>query len=247
METDVRNGVVESFYVVLKRNDMEELRYIRHWNHLKISFDKEEVWLTNFTPKEIHSTEIKTLANKTVFESHGNKLYKLGNILPDRVMPSLLWSPIERVLTIEKPEYNHNFFELNSTIRLVLVDDSEPKETVAILSPLVALEKEVMSVSSVRINRLTWVVLKNEALTLGTPLLGIAGKAYWMFRQSVLLPLGKRFEFEYLAVEWLKNINPTNNYIVLMHEDNSYSLIKKTQFKQLSVSSFKRTKRLVQQ
>ncbi|KOY86778.1 hypothetical protein AD998_12060 [bacterium 336/3] len=239
MAENVTNHLI--YYVAIAKEEKDSLAILRIWDNLKIAFDDEFVWITGFTEEQIHSIEIKSLPYKSIYYSVEGNLFLKDSLLPNRRIPSLLWTPIQRALPIQLPSFNHNFFGIHEKISIHIIPSDEEKTAFAILCSLAILGNYVEKAPKIRLENLLWTIVNSsKALIVDLPLLPLNGNVYWKY-QNMLIPVGYSFEFPEIALVWEKTINPDEKYWILWNIDDSYSLILKKDFEPLSISSFRKT------
>lgn len=229
------NGV--SYYLALPLAQKERLGALRHWQNLKVAFDEETVWVKEFTPAQIDGTEVKTLPHKTIYVANGPQLYLQGSLLPERLLPSLLWTPIERGLPLRLPAFNHNYFGLAEKIAVRLKPAESEKEAWACLVKRDLLNAYAEGAPAVRMQGLNWVLAgHDEALLTGTPLLPLPGDTFWR-QGDLLFPSGYELEWPLLADTLQKVLNPQGSHWVVWTKDGSYWRVPKQQTVPLSRGS----------
>jgi hypothetical protein len=229
------------YYACLPVERKLDLASIRHWDNLKLAADSGEIWVKGFTDFQIISKEVKSIPIKSLYFERDGHLFPLGSSLPALVVPSLLWSPIDRALPIELPSFNHNFFGVDQSISLQLVVDSEEREAYAMKVNLHDLEMYLTNASQIRLEKINWLILNStQALVVGKPPLPIPGNAYWPFGQF-LLPGGYQFDLPILAKALAQKLNQQKTDWILWDVNNTYSFILQSSFMPLSRSSFRNT------
>lgn len=233
---------MNEFYLLLPEQDKAELANIRHWANLKIAFDGADIWVKDFDMAQINALEVKSLSSKSIFYAQNGKLFPQNSRLPDRNIPSLLWTAIDRALTIEFPPFNHNFFGIvDEKIEMQLVAEEQEVAATVMLTSVEQLKNHLETAPSVRLRHLSWVVLNSEkAVIFGAPLLPIAGDVFWQ-NDDFIIPAGYNFEWRILAPSFNKVINPDSGNLVFWNADNTYCLIPKSNIEALSLGSFRRT------
>jgi hypothetical protein len=236
MEEDAGGGL--KYYLAVRVGYENDLARIRQWNNLKVGFEQQIIWIKDFDYAQIHSIEVRSLPFKTVYFEKGNRLYLLGHNLPERIVPSLLWTPIDRAVPITIPTLNHNFFGIDEAIQLKLVTREVESETIAMITTVDVMEQYIQYGPAIRLAQIRWILLDDKKIfLLGTPLLPIPGETYWS-RKDLLIPTGFDFELFILADLIQKKVNPGREYWVLWNKANAYSLIPKEKIMPLSRSSF---------
>lgn len=226
------------YYIAVKRAHLNDLAKIRQWNNLKVGFEDDTIWIRDFDYVQINSTEVKSIPFKTSYYEKDNKLILINNLLPDRVVPSLLWTSIDRALTVSLPSFNHNFFGLEEKISISLIATDKEAQAVAMITNRHVLINYISTAPTLRLQKIHWSILDSDkAILIGMPLLPLPGKVFWQ-RNDFLLPTGFDFDLHLLTDELNKRINPRNNHLVIWNDDCTYSLLPKENLVQLSRSSF---------
>ncbi|WP_046759225.1 hypothetical protein [Kordia jejudonensis] len=240
MERNLTQGVTE-YWLRLPIAYKEKLAQIRVWKNLRMATDAQDIWVRGITPNQLVSAEIRSIPFKKIYVQQDNALFLLGGNLPEeRLKTSLLWSPIDKALPVEIPNYNFNFFGVNETIDFKLVASNIEHEAKAVLVNLDVLEVYIQNAPAVRLKEIQWTFIQENAFLLGTPILPIPGKSYWQ-QLNFLIPAGYDFEYPELSNFYHKNLQVTNDEYIVLQSDHSYYKIAKEQFKPLSISSYRRS------
>lgn len=229
------------YYLSLPAERKEFLGSIRHWENLKIGFEGETVWVKNLTPAQLTSLEVKTIPSKDLYYASGNQLFLQGSLLPSRSIPSLLWTPISRGLTIELPSLNHNYFGLHDPITIRLHRTEEEKEGKGLWVSMKALKAYVETAPAVRLKNISWVIVdEQQAFLLGTPLLPLKGEVSWQAK-DFFLPAGFGFELPLLLDTLHQVINPQEEDWIIWKQDGTYFRLGKDAFRPLSIASLRKS------
>lgn len=217
------------------------LRQIRHWNNLKIAKDAGTVWIKNFTENQISSIELKSIPFATHYYSKENYIYLQGTALPLKKMPNLLWTPIDKAIKIELPEFNHNYFGIQEKINMQLTPSETEEKTSVLLVDNSLANKYITEAAAIRLQYLNWIcVNKNQSLIIGEPLLPLTGKAFWQSK-NYIFPVGYTLEFPVLAESFNQQINPNNDHYIWYYNIDHYCLVEKNKFSPLSIYSWRQT------
>jgi hypothetical protein len=218
-----------NYFLLLEEDHQLFLGGIRHWNNLKVGFNEQGIWIKDFDYAQIQSTEVKTIPFKKVFYEKNGRLFPLNSLLPEGIVPTLIWTPIDRAIPIVLPSLNHNYFGVNEPLTIRLVAAESEKESVAMIVDLDILVDYLEHVSEVRLKNLLWCILDDyTACIVGTPLLSIQGEVFWQ-SDVFLIPSGFDLEL-YVLKEELKNLLEvgdsdriiwlrSGNYLKLAHSD----------------------------
>ena len=233
------NGV--TVYLAVPAAHKDDLGAIRHWDNLKIAFEAETVWLKELTPAQAESIEVKSLPYKTLYYAAGPQLFLQGSLLPDRAVPSVLWSPIERGLPVTLPAGNHNFFGVREKAAVSLARSDDEREPFALAVSLKALRTYVEGAPSIRLKHLRWVLVdETEAVVLGAPLLPLQGEAFWRAK-DFLFPAGYALERPLLMETLQQLLNPQGEDWNIWNREGSYWKLPKETTKPLSIASVRQS------
>ncbi|MBS1604177.1 MAG: hypothetical protein JST42_16030 [Bacteroidetes bacterium] len=239
MAADLSKDVI--YLLEIGRPHLDYLGPVRHWGQLRIAASPDGYWVRGLTAEQLESTEIRSIPYKKLYylyEGQPQLLFPYGGSVPvKKLPPTLLWTTLEKAMPLEHPFYNHNYFGLPEKLSIRLVAYSgHVEEAVALLVPMPVLEAYIQTAPAVRLEPLLWVIVDDQALVLGSPLLPLPGKSYWQ-RGSHLLPAGLDFEWSALAPTLEKEL-PTECWL-LWDEDGGYVAVQKQVCRPLSISSFR--------
>lgn len=244
MEKDTPSDLI--YFLWIDEHYKNDLAHIRHWNNLKVAFDDNGIWLKDFDYVQINSVEVKSIPFKHIFYAKNGKLFPLNSLLPNRNIPSLLWTPISRALPVVLPSFNHNYFGITETVTLSLVPSNEEIEAKILITTMADLDKYIQNAPSIRLKNLFWAVLNtDQAFILGQPMLPILGEAYWQ-KEDFVIPVGYNFDNPILTKVLNNNINPQKEALIIWDSSNCYFLINKCDLRPLSLSSFRLTKQIIE-
>ena len=229
-----------NYFLQVDKTSLEDLGLLRNWSNVKIAFDADQIWLKDLDFAQANSSAVKSIPFKKIYSEKDGKLFPQNSLLPERNVPALLWSPIDRGLPVKLPAFNHNFFGIHQKLKMKLVASDKEQESVATLVSLKDLKNYIQTAPAVRLQNLSWTVIENSALVIGKPLLPIRGKNFWQ-REELLIPAGYDLELYALANELNEKINPEKNNWILCQEDASFIHIQKNQLNKLSIGSFRLT------
>ncbi|MEN2398607.1 hypothetical protein GKZ90_0002355 [Flavobacterium sp. MC2016-06] len=229
------------YFLEINKKYTDFLGAIRNWDTVKAAFDEQTVWLKDFLPEQLNSIEIQQIPFHIVYELKANLLFKKGSLLPSKKLPSgLLWTPIMRAFPVKLPKFNHNYFGIDQTLQIQLKPSETAHQSHALLTDYKEMKAYIETAPDFRLKPLTWVVLDQNILVIGNPLLPIKGETYW-FKNDFLLPAGYDLEWSVLSKTIQQNLNPFSEEILIWNKDNSCIKIAKNKMKQLSISSFRLT------
>ncbi|MGB8191504.1 MAG: hypothetical protein WCF67_06270 [Chitinophagaceae bacterium] len=235
MALDTSNGL--SYFLCIATEHSHYLAAIRHWSNLKIAFEEELVWIKDLSAIQADSIEVKSIPFKELYYSSGHKLFLKGSLLPDRNIPSVLWTPIERGLPVRLPAFNHNFFGIENKAGVKIVKSVEEREGYALMVNMSTLSDYIEKAPAVRLKGLGWAMVDGDkALILGNPLLPLQGEAFWRMN-DFLLPAGYQLELHALADTLNELLNAEKDQWIIWNTDGSYWKINKQDVRPLSISS----------
>jgi hypothetical protein len=230
-----------TYYLVLDEAHKADLAAVRPWQNLKVAYDQKQVWVKDLSYVQIESVEVKCIPYKTIYYESNGKLCLLNSLLPDRKIPSLLWTPIERALPVKLPSFNHNYFGITEKVPLSLVPSETEQQAEVMVLNVSKLKAYMETAPALRFKQLSWALLNNDlAFIAGTPLLPIDGEVYWR-KDHFIIPAGYEFDHELLCRAMNEILNPDNDSWILWNSDNSYSLIAKEDVQPLSLGAFRTT------
>lgn len=229
------------FYLWVPATYKNSLGSIRTWLPLKTAQEEEQLWIKDLSAAQIDSLEVQSLPYKKIYYSKDGKLFPMGSLLPERNIPNLLWTPIQRALPLQLPALNHNFFGVSGKLAVKLVSSDHEQEAFALLSTLQTLEHYMASAPAVRLKNLDWVLVgTDQALILRTPLLPLQGVTYWLLG-SFLIPTGYALEYPILQQTLEQLLNADQDRWIVWQTDASYFAIPKVKVEALSLSSFRQS------
>ncbi|KMQ67706.1 hypothetical protein ACM39_12705 [Chryseobacterium sp. FH2] len=242
MAEDSSKRMIE-FWAEFPRADEDFLGSIRDWKNLQIAVDDDVIWLRGFTEEQAVSSEIQQLPNFLLYELRDGLLFRKDALVPSKKMrTALLWMSIHKALPLTFPVSNQNFFGIDGKVRAKLIFSEEEQPAIALLSSMHEIKDNIIALPKFKLEKIDWVVINDKALFLGTPLLGLPGKTFWM-KDNHFLPAGLDFEFKNLSLLLQKKYNEGQNKWLLWDENGSYLAIDKNDFRKLSVSSFRLTEK----
>ena len=237
MAQDFTNPI--NYFLAIEKQYVDFLGKIRHWNNLKIATEDTHYWVKDFSFEQINSLEVKTIPYKQIYYTQDHKLFKKDSLLPDRNIPSLLWTPVERGLPVELPSYNFNFFGVNDKIGIKLVPSENEKPVLGMIIDREVLEEYIQNAPAIRLTKLIWTILNETSVfIIGEPNLPIRGEIFWK-NTNFFLPIGYDFELPILSNIINQVIDPEERTYIVFSKNSDYFLVEKTDFQTLSLSSFR--------
>ncbi len=224
--------------------DQQRIDYlapIRHWSDLKMAVDQGLCLVKGFTAEQLEMPEIRSIPFKRLFYEKENRLYPSGSLLPvKRMSTTLLWMPLERGLPLRIPSFNHNYFGIDQRLIVRLIPSAIPQPSFAMLISLDILGHYIHSAPAIRLQGLSWILVDEKALVLGSPLLPLPGETWWR-KDSSLLPSGYDWEWSVLSIRPGGDLDSGDDQWLLWDRNGSYMPVPKTQCQSLSLSSFRLT------
>ena len=237
------SGSVKEFWAELPKADEDFLGSIRDWKNIHIASDDEVIWLKGFTDEQAASPEIQQLPNLLLYELRNGLLFRPGALVPTKKMrTALLWTVIDKALKLSFPVSNNNFFGIDEKITVKLKPSEDEQPTTALLCPIADVKNLIMALPKFKLEKTDWIVIDDQALFMGNPLLSFRGKTYWS-KDGHLLPTGFDFEFKNMSSLLQRKYNATREQWLLWNEDGSVLHLSKEDFRKLSVSSFRLTEK----
>jgi uncharacterized protein YehS (DUF1456 family) len=234
---------IKEFWAELPRKDEDFLGSIRDWKNIQLSVDDEVIWLKGFTDEQAVSPEIQQLPDFLLYELRDGLLFRKDALVPSkRVRTALLWNPIDKVLRLTFPVLNHNFFGIDEQVQVRLKASEEEQPAIALWCSMADIKDTIVALPRFKLERIQWTTIGNKALFLGTPVLSFPGQTYWA-KDGHLLPAGFDFEFRNMSSLLQRKYNTNQDQWLLWNEDGSVLPINKTDFRELSVSSFRLTEK----
>lgn len=227
-----------NYYLRIPIKGRDQLGVLRSFSNLKVGSEDKYFWITGFIEEQISHRDIKAILGAKLFYEDGGRLFLLNSKLPERSIPSLFWTPIERVFPVTLPKLNYNYFGLEECLFVKLIPSEQEQEAYACICSLDILRKYIFSAPSDRLSKIQWAILENQfAILLGTPLLPIPGESFWKIG-NFLIPSGYNFDLPLLADILATRINP-NGYWIIWNTNNSYFELDPKQLNILSRAAFK--------
>lgn len=234
---------IKEFWAEIPQADEDYLGSIRDWKNVQIATDEETLWLKDFTEEQVCASELHQLPNFLLYELRDGLLFKKEALVPSKkVRTALLWMPIDKALRLSFPASNQNYFGISEKVRVRIKESNEEHPVIALVSKIRDIKESIAALPKFRLEKLEWTVIEDKALFLGTPLLSLPGKTYWA-KDGHLLPSGFDFEFKNLSTFLQQKYNKESDGWLLWDENGNYLAIKKTDFRPLSVSSFRLTEK----
>lgn len=239
MAEHAANNITE-YWLEIPAAYKQLLGNIRHWDNLRAAFEGESLWVRDISNDQAESALIKGLPYSKLYYAREGLLFPKGSLLPSGKMPHALWSPLAYAIPVYMPSLNHNYFGISQAIAVNIIQSQQEQPVYAVLAQKEGAGTYITTAPKVRLSMLKWVVVGNELLITGTPLLPVKGRSYWMCN-DFLIPCGFEFELPLLAKKFKQKTDPHNHMVILWLEDNTYVCIRREDFMPLSISSFRLT------
>lgn len=233
---------LKEFWAEIPRADEDFLGSIRDWKNIQMAIDDDRVWLKGFIEEQAAAPEIQQLPDFILYELRDGLLFRKEALVPSKKMrTALLWIPIDKALQLSLPPSNQNYFGIHEQVRIELKESNEEHPVIALLSNIADIKESIAALPKFKLEKIKWTVLGDKALFMGTPLLSFPGKTYWT-KDRHLLPAGLDFEFKNLSTLLQQKYNQEEGWL-LWNGNGNYLSIKETDFRPLSVSSFRLTEK----
>jgi len=234
---------LKEFWAEIPRAQEDFLGSIRDWKNVQLAVDEETIWLKGFTDEQTDASEIQQLPDFILYELRDGLLFRKEALVPSKKMrTALLWIPIDKAFQLRLPSSNQNYFGIQEQIKIKLKESEEEKPVIALLSNIADIKESIAALPRFKLEKIKWVLLGDKALFVGVPLLSFPGKTYWS-KDAHLLPAGLDFEFKNVSTLLQQKYNKEKEGWLLWDENGSSLLIKETDFRPLSVSSFRLTEK----
>lgn len=215
------------------------LNQLRHWYNLKIASNDHSIWIKGFDTNQFHDVAVQSIPSIKLYSIKGKDLTPWGKVIPSKVLPNLLWTPIQLGIPVNLPKLNSNYFgfEINYIPKLVPVEFEI--ESTVLVSTIDEADEFIQTTSAHRLNPISWTILENkQVLFLGEPMLPIKGKSYWL-KNNFIIPAGFNLEFSFLESEISTIIDASNSQYIWWVTEFEFVLIDKSDFTPLSISSWR--------
>lgn len=230
-----------TYYLCTHISHRDLLAPLRVWSNLKMGSAENELWMKDFDFAQLNSNEVKSIPDIRLYYEQEGKLYKLNSLLPERYLPNVLWTPIDRMLQVQLPAFNHHFFGINEKIPFAIAPFEHEQDASVLLTHVKTLAAYINTAPEIRLTAIKWVALNNDKVCLlGTPLLPIEGEAHWVYG-DMIFPAGYHFDKPMLSNEINTLLNADKSSYILWNKDGSYAFIEKNDFVTLSLSSFRKS------
>lgn len=234
---------LKEFWAEIPRADEDFLGSIRDWKNIHIAVDDEMIWLKGFTDEQAVASEIQQLPDFTLYELRDGLLFRKEALVPSKKMrTALLWVPIDKALQLSLPPSNQNYFGIHEQVQIHLKESNEEQPAIALLCNIADIKDSMVALPKFKLEKIQWTLLGDQALFVGVPLLSFPGKAYWT-KDRHLLPAGLDFEFKNVSPLLQQKYNKEQEGWLLWDENGCCVLIKDTDLRSLSVSSFRLTEK----
>lgn len=242
MAKDSSNSLKE-FWAEISRAEEDVLGSIRDWKNVQIALEEDVVWLKGFTDEQAVSSEIQQLPNFLLYELRDGLLFRKDALVPSKKMrTALLWTPIDKALRLTFPSFNNNFFGIDGKIEIKLKPSEKEHPATALLCSMKEIREAIIALPKFKLEKIDWMVINDNALFIGSPLLSFPGKTFWS-KDGHLLPTGYDFEFKNISSLLQRKYNAGRDQWLLWNENGNVLYLNKEDFRKLSVSSFRLTEK----
>ena len=239
MAGDTPDGL--TYYLSIPKQHLSKLLSIRHWEELSMATDEDLIWVRNITQVHLDSLEIRAMPFRVLYYRENHQLFPLGGLLPERNIPSLLWSPIRRGLPIRLPAQVKKSLTVTTGMKIKLIKTEELQESTALLLDVHTLAKYMESAPTFRLQGLSWLIMAAEkALVFGKPLLPLPGEAFWS-QGNFLIPAGHQPEFPILSSMLQQELDATGGNFLIWDSKGEVRKISRNDLKPLTIYSFRET------
>ncbi len=242
MAKDPSSGIKE-YRAEIPRADEDFLGSVRDWKNVQIALEEDVIWLKGFTEEQAVSSEVQQLPNLILYELRDGFLFRPDTLVPSKKMrTALLWNPIDKALRLTFPLFNNNFFGIDEKIEVKLKPSEEEHPATALLCSIKEIREAIITLPKFKLEKTDWIVINDQILFVGDPLLSLPGKTFWS-KDGHLLPAGYDFEFKNLSSLLQRKYNAGRDQWLLWNENGSILSLDKEDFRKLSVSSFRLTEK----
>lgn len=240
-------GLRLEYWISVDPLHQKSLFDLRKWSHLKIAYEEDLIWIRGFTNNEISSVKVLKIPSAKKYYIKNTQLYLLGNRLPNMVEPSLLWTDIQRGLTLSLPTQNFNYFGLEQKYSIAIVPTEITYKINVSLVKLEALYAFVKSAAQIRMSPLLWTIIDDtQAMIIGDPLLPMNGEDYYC-HGCFIIPGGWKLKYENMLDIYGASLSNSSSYWFVINEKNKIQKIKKSKFVNLNKASVVQSYNLINQ
>jgi len=223
--------------MVIDKQHLYYIGQIRHWNNVKMAIDEGVVWIKDITVEQVSSVELNSIPHKTIFENKKGLLFLPGNFVPERKMPGLLWTQLQKAIPLTLPVENYNYFGIRDKINIKLSLSDIERGPHCIMTQVDVLGRYMVTAPTIRLKNLSWVIINaDQCLVMGSPVLPIPGDSFWLDR-NFIIPSGYELRLFYDEINAV--VNPENDCWIVWNKDSIWYTINKQLAKPLSLSSFR--------
>lgn len=234
---------LKEFRAEIPRAYEDFLGSVRDWKNIHIAVEEDVIWLKGFTEEQAVSSEIQQLPDFLLYELRDGLLFRPDALVPSKKMrTALLWTPIDKALRLTFPTFNPNFSGIDEKIEVKLKPSDGEHPATALLSSIKEIREAVIALPKFKLEKTDWIVINDQALFIGHPLLSLPGKTFWS-KDGHLLPSGYDFEFKNLSSLLQSKYNTARDQWLLWNENGNVLVLNKEDFRKLSVSSFRLTEK----
>lgn len=234
---------LKEFWAEIPRTGEDFLGSIRGWKNVQVALEEDVIWLKGFTGEQTVSPEIQQLPDFLLYELREGLLFRKDALVPTKkIRTGLLWNPIDKAFQLTFPPSNNNFFGIDEKIEIKLKPIEEEHSVTALLCSIKEIREAIVALPKFKLQKTDWIVINNQALFIGEPLLSLPGKTFWS-KDGHLLPSGYDFECKNLSSLLQRKYNTGRDHWLFWNESGSVLSLDKEDFRKLSVSSFRLTEK----
>ncbi|MFT3680427.1 MAG: hypothetical protein QM791_09160 [Ferruginibacter sp.] len=217
------------------------LSQVRHWDNLKMATADSSIWVKDFTADQLQHASLRSIPFTRLYYLKDNLLFPAGSLLPERKLPSLLWTPIERALPIVIDNIQHSLSQLPVSIKVKLIPVEEEQNVSILVTGMEMAGKYIETAPAVRLQPLEWTLLNNGRVFIkGEPLLPLDGDVYWQ-KDRFIFPAGYAPEFSVLEKAIAERIDETGEYFIWWTGVYQYCLLHPGVLQPLTIGSWRNT------
>lgn len=232
---------MKELILVLAEKDRLSLGNIRCIPNIQAAISEGFIWLRGIAATGNIDLKIKQIpAQQSYTLDDENYLFPINTVTPIGKLKEMDWQDLSTFMPVEIPVAALPAqTDLQQPIQLVKA--KQMVEGTALLSDLNVLKQYAERAPAIRLQQIRFAVSEyDKVLIVGTPLLPIPGKEYWM-RNSMLLPSGYDFEFPIFADLIRSRLALEKDIYLLFDEQGNWEKIPLAHFKQGTRSAIRMT------
>ena len=231
---------MKEILIQIHQKDFATLGSVRTLGALQVAKEEQYFWIRGIAADNIPIKVRQLPATATYHLDEALRLFPLGKITPVGKLKNLDWLPISKFVEVEFPKAALAG-KTNLTQAIKIIPSENTQEGNALLTNLSVWKKFANEAATIRLEKIKYAVSEtSEVLILGTPLIPIPGKEFWI-RNHILLPNGFDFEYPILAEVIQQQLNPKKDGILLFHKNGTWEKILNTDFVKGTRSAIRNT------